>query len=315
VLTELDGLLASCEGEERMISAIRNLLASLAVVAGVCVWLASGALADSPQGMRLYVFSSGWLTLDKSGLQTGGTGKITVPVAFFLIKHPKGNVLFDTGNNDKIITDPTYWGPLAAALEPGRSPDVAIDAQLDKIGVKPADINYVILGHMHLDHAGNVGKFPAATIVYQRDEIVNAFWPKPGFGCCYITGDFAMLRNDVGQNTPNRQKVIELNGDLDLFGDCSIYIHRQVGHTPGSQMALVRLPKTGPVVLTSDTCYLMENLQKDILPSVGLAYDPSGILDGYAWIKHLMSAEGADVVFAHDAETFKKHKQSPEYYE
>jgi len=261
------------------------------------------------------VFSSGWLTLDKSGLQTGGTGKITVPVAFFLIKHPKGNVLFDTGNNDKIITDPIYWGPLAAALEPGRSPDIAVDAQLDKIGVKPSDINYVVLGHMHLDHAGNVGKFPSATIVYQRDEIVNAFWPKPGFGCCYITGDFAMLRNDVGQNAPNRQKVIELNGDLDLFGDGSIYIHRQVGHTPGSQMALVRLPKTGPVVLTSDTCYLMENLQKDILPSVALAYDPSGILDGYAWIKHLMSAEAADVIFAHDAETFKKHKQSPEYYE
>jgi glyoxylase-like metal-dependent hydrolase (beta-lactamase superfamily II) len=265
--------------------------------------------------MRLYVFSSGWLTLDKSGLQTGATGKITVPVAFFLIKHPKGNVLFDTGNNDKIITDPTYWGPLATALEPGRSPDVAIDAQLNKIGVKPADINYVVLGHMHLDHAGNVGKFPTATIVYQRDEIVNAFWPKPGFGGAYITGDFAMLRNDVGQNSPNRQKVIELNGDLDLFGDGSIYIHRQVSHTPGSQMVLVRLPKTGPVVLTSDVCYLMENLQKDILPSVALAYDPAGILDGYAWVKHLMSAEGADVIFAHDAETFKKHKQAPEYYE
>ena len=254
-------------------------------------------------------------TLDKSGLQTGATGKITVPVAFFLIKHQKGNVLFETGNNDKIITDPTYWGPLAAALEPGRSPDVAIDVQLDKIGVKSSDINYVILGHMHLDHAGNVGKFPTATIVYQRDEIVNAFWPKPGYGCCYITADFAMLRNDVGQNSPNRQKVIELNGDLDLFGDASIYIHRQVSHTPGSQMAVVRLPKTGPVILTSDVCYLMENLQKDTLPSVALAYNPAGIIDGYAWIKHLMSAEGADVIFAHDAETFKKHKQSPEYYE
>jgi glyoxylase-like metal-dependent hydrolase (beta-lactamase superfamily II) len=298
-----------------MKSILRCVLVSLAAVLGAFVLLAGAAFADPPQGMRLYVFSSGWLTLDKSGLQTGATGKITVPVAFFLIKHPKGNVLFDTGNNDKIITDPTYWGPLATALEPGRSPDVAIDAQLDKIGVKPSDINYVVVGHMHLDHAGNVGKFPTATIVYQRDEIVNAFWPKPGFGCCYITGDFAMLRNDVGQNSPNRQKVIELNGDLDLFGDGSIYIHRQVSHTPGSQMMLVRLPKTGPVVLTSDVCYLMENLQKDILPSVALAYDPAGMLDGYAWVKHLMSAEGADVIFAHDAETFKKHKQPPEYYE
>src|SRR6266576_5871662 len=148
--------------------------------------------------MRLYVVSSGWLTLDKSGLQTGATGKITVTVAFFLIKHPKGNVLFDTGNNDKIITDPTYWGPLATALTPGRSPDVAIDVQLDKVGVKPSDINYVLLGHMHLDHAGNVGKFPNATIVYQRDEIANAFWPPKAYAGPNSSGDFEMLRAPTG---------------------------------------------------------------------------------------------------------------------
>src|ERR1700722_8938868 len=296
---------------------LKTLLMASATVA-LC-W-ATGAKAEPPAGMKLYVFSSGFLNIDKSALQAGAPpGKIDVPVGFFLIHHPKGNVLFDCGNNDKVITDPSYWGPMAAMLSnPANhrtSPDVAIDVQLQKAGYKTSDVNYVVLGHMHLDHAGNVGKFPSATIVYQRDEIVNAFWPKPGFGCCYITGDFAMLRNDVGQNQVSRQKVIELNGDLDLFGDGSIYIHRQVSHTPGSQMAVVRLPKTGPVVLTSDVCYLMENLQKDILPSVALAYNPAGMLDGYAWIKHLMSAEGADVIFAHDAETFKKHKQPPEYYE
>jgi hypothetical protein len=45
-----------------------------------------------------------------------------------------------------------------------------------------------------------------ATVVYQRDEIINAFWPKPGYGMGYITGDFAMLRNDVGQANPARQR-------------------------------------------------------------------------------------------------------------
>ena len=295
---------------------IRKLFIGVAAVVGAWFCLAAGASAASPEGMKLYVFSSGPLTIAKAALQTGATGKITVPVAFFLIKHPKGNILFDTGNNDKIITDPTYWGPLAAMLsDASRAPDVAIDAQLAKIDMKPSDINYVVLGHMHLDHAGNVGKFPDATIVYQRDEIVNAFWPKPGFAGPYITGDFAMLRNAVGQNSPSRQKVIELEGDLDLFGDGSVTIHRQVGHTPGSQMALVRLPKTGPVILTSDNCYLMENLQKDILPSVALAFDPPGILSAYQWIKRLMAVENADVIFAHDPDTFNKHKHSPEFYE
>src|ERR1700681_5070847 len=148
---------------------------------------ALGSLAsEAPKEMKLYVFSSGALNLDKSIIQNGASGKVQIPVGFFLIRHPKGDVLFDCGNNDKIITDPDYWGPFVKALDPGRSPDIAIDAQLAKIGVKPSDINYVILGHMHLDHAGNLGKFPTATAVYQRDEIVNAFWPKPGFGCCYI---------------------------------------------------------------------------------------------------------------------------------
>jgi N-acyl homoserine lactone hydrolase len=295
---------------------LKTLFLAAATVACSCAGLIPAARAESPQGMRLYVFSSGWLNIDKSALQTGATSaKIQIPVAFFLIKHPRGNILFDTGNNDKIITDPTYWGPMAAALEPGRSPDVAIDAQLDKIGMKPSDINYVILGHMHLDHAGNVGKFPTATLVYQRDEAINALWPKPGFAGAYVPGDLTVLRSGLGDPSPARQKVIELDGDLDLFGDGSVYIHRAVSHTPGSEMVVVRLPKTGPVVLTSDVCYLMESLQKNILPSISLAYDPSGMLNAYSWIKHMRDGEGADVIFAHDAETFKAHKHSPEYYE
>jgi N-acyl homoserine lactone hydrolase len=299
---------------------LRTLLLAATTVA--CSWagLATGAKAEPPQGMKLYVFSSGFLNIDKSALQAGAApGKIDVPVAFFLIHHPKGNVLFDCGNNDKVITDPTYWGPMEAMLENpanhSRSPDVAIDVQLQKAGYKTSDVNYVVVGHMHLDHAGNVGKFPGATIVYQRDEIINAFWPKPGFAGPYITTDLSPLRSPVGSNLPNAQKVIELNGDLDLFGDGSILIHRNPGHTPGSQMAVVHMPKTGAIVLTSDTAYLPENLEKDLLPSIGLAYDPAGILQGYQWIKHIRDTEGAQVFMAHDAEGYKQHKHSPEFYE
>jgi glyoxylase-like metal-dependent hydrolase (beta-lactamase superfamily II) len=299
---------------------VKKLLVGVATVACASLGMAWSAFAEPPQGMKLYVFSSGWLNIDKSALQAGAApGKIDVPVGFFLIHHPKGNVLFDCGNNDKVITDPSYWGPLAAMLNNpannSRSPDVAVDAQLEKAGYKISDVNYVVLGHMHLDHAGNVGKFPSATLVYQRDEIINAFWPKPGFAGPYIPGDLAGLRSPVGSNLPNKQKVIELDGDLDLFGDGSIMIHRNVGHTPGSEMVLVHLPKTGAIVLTSDAAYLPENLDKDLLPSIGLAYDPAGILRGYQWIKHLRDSEGAQIFMAHDAEGFKQHKHSPEFYE
>jgi glyoxylase-like metal-dependent hydrolase (beta-lactamase superfamily II) len=295
---------------------IKRLLIGLSL--GLCAlvgFAASVAAAASPQGMQLYVFTSGRLTLDKSVIQNGASGKVQVPVAFFLIKHPKGNVLFDTGNNDRIITDPSYWGPFVAALDPERTPDIAIDAQLSKINMKPADVKYVVLGHFHVDHAGNVGKFPDSTMVYQRDEIKNAFWPAPGYATFFITGDFDMLRNAVGQPMANKQKVIELDGDLDLFGDGSIYVHRTVSHTPGSQILVVRLPKTGAVVLTSDAVYLKENLDKNLLPSVGSVYDPTGMLDAYAWIRRLQDMENADVIYAHDPEVFKAHKHAPEFYE
>ena len=299
-------------------TSVRRLIVNAAIGACALAGLASpGAYAASPEGMKLYQFTSQYLDIAKSALSsaTSGDEKILIPVGFYLIRHPKGDVLFDTGDNDKLLTDKTYWGPLAAMLDKGVNPDLAIETQLGKVGVKASDIKYVILGHMHLDHAGNVGRFPNATIVVQRDEIINAFWPPKGYAGPYISGDFEKLRADTGSGSAGRQPTIELNGDLDLFGDGSIYIHRAAGHTPGSQMAVVRLPKSGTIVLTSDTCYLVENLDKDILPSIGLTYNPTEMLNGYAYIKRVRDMEKGQVFMAHDAEGFKAHKQTPDHYE
>ena len=105
--------------------------------------LLAGAISHAhaqapPAGMKLYAFSSGALTVPKNFLQAGAPAtSIQVPVGFYVVRHPKGNVLFDTGNNDRIITDPSYWGAFIQGLNPVRTPDVAIDAQLAKIGLKP----------------------------------------------------------------------------------------------------------------------------------------------------------------------------------
>jgi N-acyl homoserine lactone hydrolase len=274
------------------------------------------ALAQSPAGMRLYAFSSGALTVPKSLLQAGAPGtQMPIPVGFFVVRHPKGNVLFDTGNNDRIITDPSYWGGFIQGLNPVRTPDVAIDAQLAKIALKPDDMKYVVVGHMHLDHGGNIAKFPKSTLVVQKDEVRNAFWPEPGTAGPYIPGDFMMLRSDPGTPLPNKWPMIQLEGDLDLFGDNSVVVKRWVGHTPGSQMMIVRLPKTGTVILTSDNVYFKENVTKNLLPDVSLAYNPTGILSAYQWIREMQAREGAEFFTAHDPDAFKAMKQAPNYYE
>jgi glyoxylase-like metal-dependent hydrolase (beta-lactamase superfamily II) len=294
----------------------RSKLGGAVSLALAIVVMVATADAQSPAGMRLYAFSSGALTIAKSALQAGATSNpIQVPVGFYVVRHPKGNVLFDTGNNDKIIADPSYWGVFAKDLNPVRTPDVAIDTQLAKIGLKPDDIKYVVVGHMHLDHGGNIGKFPKSTLIVQKDEVRNAFWPEPGTAAPYIPGDFMMLRNDPGNPLPNKWPMIQLQGDLDLFNDRSVVVKRWVGHTPGSQMMIVRLPKTGTVILTSDNVYFAENVTKNLLPDVSLAYDPTGIMNAYAWIREMQARENAMFFTAHDPDAFKAMKKAPEFLE
>lgn len=287
-------------------------LAGLALAA-----LLSPVQAESPAGMQLYVFSSGRMMLSKGFLQNLAPmePKIEIPIGFFVVKHPKGNVLFDTGNNDKLITDLGYWGKLATVFEPKMKPEDAIDAQLAKIGLKPDDIKYVVVSHMHLDHGGNVGKFPNSTLVIQDDELGFAMFPDEPFAAGYIPGDAQVLRSTVGSSKPNAMNMLRLEGDFDLFGDGSVVVHRSRGHTKGSQMLLVRLPKTGSIILTGDAAYFRDNVEKNLIPNIVLAYDPVGIVKGYDWIRRMMATENANFFTAHDPESYKTLKKAPEFYE
>jgi N-acyl homoserine lactone hydrolase len=277
----------------------------------VFAFLAGGFVAAAQaQDIRLYAFSSGALTIGKGILQNLAPvdPPIQIPVGFFVIRHPKGNVLFDTGNNDKLISDPNYWPPALASLKPAMTPEVAIDVQLKKIGMSPDDIKYVVVSHLHLDHGGNVAKFPKSTLVAQRDEVSNAFWPKAGTGDPYVLGDVVGLRD-------GKQRMIQLDGDLDLFGDGTLVVKRWVAHTPGSQMMTVKLKNTGLVILTGDNVYFRENVEKNLPPNIVLAYYPTGFYTAYEWIRQQMASQKADFFTAHDPDAFKAMKKAPAFYD
>ena len=280
----------------------------VAAIAAVFAFGASAASAQS-QNIQLYVFTSGSLGgFPKAALQIGGQGNIDwAPVSFYVIKHPKGNVLFDSGNNDKTIADPEgWWGPLAKGFGLKMTKDDAIPVQLGKIGLKPEDIKYVVSGHMHLDHGGNVGQFPNATHVVQDDEMKAAWWPDVGYSIYYIPGDFADTK---------KFNMIRLKGDFDLFNDGTVRIFRAPGHTPGSQFAVVKLPKTGSVILTSDVIYLAENLDKNLIPPIPGTWGPTQAYESYARIRHIRDVEGAKIFYGHDPEVFKATKKAPEFYD
>jgi glyoxylase-like metal-dependent hydrolase (beta-lactamase superfamily II) len=288
---------------------MRQLARSFGLALGLAWFVAATPFAQAQQNAKLYVFTSGSLGgFPKAALQIGGQGNIDwAPVSFYVITHPRGNIIFDTGNNDKTITDPDgWWGPLAKGFGLKMTKDDAMAAQLAKIGLKTDDIKYVVVGHLHLDHGGNIAPFPNATLVAQNDELKAAWWPDEGYSLYYLPGDFAMTKS---------MKVVRLDGDLDLFGDGTFRLFRAPGHTPGSQFAVVRLKNSGPIILTSDTVYLKESLDKNLIPPIPGTWSPMGMYQGYQRIRLIRDTEGAQLFIAHDPELFKATRHAPEFYD
>jgi len=199
--------------------------------------------------MRMSAMNVGPLTCDKGLLVAFASGETDIPTTAVVIEHPKhGVVLWDTGIYEA-VADPDrradYWGAVAcSAFKPDAfTRDHVIDAQLDRLGIKTSDVNYVIYSHLHLDHAGGMSYFPGATHVVQRDEIRYALWPDQWTRPIYCQKDFSDIR---------KLDILEIDGDLDLFNDGSIRLVRTPGHTIGHQSMILDLPNRGRVCLGAD---------------------------------------------------------------
>lgn len=261
--------------------------------------------------MKMYAFECGILKSQKHLFVAGkGLGEpFDVPVPFFYIEHPKGKVLFDTGNSLEVAKDKIkHWGAgLVAAYDPIMTEDQWAINQLAKIGVKPEDITDVVFSHLHLDHAGCCGLFPNARYYVQRRELEWAY-----------TADFyqkaAYIRADMDKPYLNWE-VLEGNDQdfYDLFGDGKLQILFTPGHTPGHQSLLVRLDNTGPLLLTGDSVYTTEIIDEDNLP--GLVWSPHDAVVSVKKMRYLRRVHGVKIITGHDPIAWKTMKQAPEYYD
>ena len=200
--------------------------------------------------MKLYQVSSGVMQMDKGFLTAmRDVGKIIrVPIAMYIIDHPRGLVLYDTGNNVAVSDGncETHWGKLCQSFRPIQRRDEVIDKWLEKFGYSVDDVKYVIVSHMHLDHAGNVEMFPDATIVVQKEEMRTAWWPEKWQAGAFVLGDYDDARD---------YDYLQLTGDFDLFGDGKIVVLDTKGHTQGHQSVMVKLENTGTLLLAGDAVY------------------------------------------------------------
>ncbi|MDR1685451.1 MAG: N-acyl homoserine lactonase family protein [Desulfovibrio sp.] len=259
--------------------------------------------------MKLYLFECGILRSYKHFFTFAvDVGKeFNVPVPFVLIDHPKGKVLFDTGNALEVVDGKeAHWGGILAAYDPVMTKEQWCVNAVRSLGISPDDIGFVILSHLHLDHAGGVGQFPKAKYIVQRDEIHYALTPDSFMRGAYIRKDFDKQVDWFFLNGWEDDK-------FDLFGDGSIVTYFTPGHTPGHQSLMVNLPKTGKLFFAADSCYTDENIEKNLLP--GLAWNFGDCERTMQRIRHLRDEEGARIVAGHDPEAWKQYKQAPAFYE
>ena len=184
-------------------------------------------------GLELYLFDSGTL----------GLGGVEVPVPFYLLRHPQGDVLVDGGNPLAVARDPhAHWGALADIFEVHMAEQQHCVAQLARFGIGPDSVRYVVQTHLHIDHAGALGHFPDATVVVHARELEAARGAESPTATGYVREDF--------DRPELRWKLTE--GEVDLFDDGAIRLIETPGHSAGHMSLLVSLKETGLVMLTAD---------------------------------------------------------------
>jgi N-acyl homoserine lactone hydrolase len=242
----------------------------------------------------LHVLDLGSLTLPKQGvIFAGGTDPITVPIPGFLIEHPKGNVLFDSGYPRGCLTEGHEHFPgVTEDFHINMEPENHVIEALRLAGIDPASVTTVVQTHLHWDHVGGIGEFPDAEFLVHQADWDFAHDPDWYIGYAYPLGDI----DQAGVNW----KFIDTKPDdpmYDVHGDGRIRLQVSPGHSPG-QFSLVAQLETQKILLTGDAANTIDHYEYRML---------AWFLDAPAYTKsiqrlhRIVADEGIDrVFFGHD---------------
>ena len=248
-------------------------------------------------GVRLFAMTCGWLKADLKMMLAGKEGTIRFPVPAYLIEHPKGRVLFDTGLHPQSQHDAHgRIGELANFFHVEFRPGEDIKSRPEQLEVDADRIDYVINSHLHFDHTGGNELVPNARIVIQEREWEAGHLPE-------LIEANAFNPNDYEHG----HLVKQVNGEFDLFGDGTVVTVPTFGHTPGHQSLKVKLT-SGDVVLAADACYLRQTIEDLHLPE--LVFDRAQMLDSLFLLRKLQSA-GARIFYGHDPSFWQQVPQAP----
>lgn len=284
-----------------------SLILSVAVLAAL-IPPAAAQRPPAPASLRLYVLDCGKITGvggANFGFKDGELATTEMTTPCFLIVHPRGTLIWDTGE----IADSAFKGDGVPATQGAFTAAKPLLPQLAAIGYTPAGITYLALSHYHGDHVANANAFAGSTWIVQQVER-DAMFAAPD------------TSKKKGPGTPNRalfsalenSKTILLKSeDHDVFGDGTVVIKFTPGHTPGHQSLFLKLATTGPVLLSGDLYHYPEELTLKRVPTFDS--DQAQTIKSRAAMEAFVKQTGAQLWIQHDAAAGAKLKKAPQYYD
>jgi len=229
-------------------------------------------------------------------------------MACFLIAHPKGNLIWDTGAiPDKSWTPTGHMTTQHLTLPDGQTREADVDktllGQLAEIGYSPSDIKYLALSHYHYDHTANAYEFAGSTwLARQADR--DAMFGGKLYGTVQPSY-FTALRKS--------KTIIIKTDEYDVFGDGSVILKSAPGHTQGHQVLYVKLAHTGGVVLSGDLYHYPAERSLGRVPTFEFSQEQTRA--SRVAIDAFLKKTGAQLWIQHDFEGNAKLKKSPQFYD
>ncbi|WP_414055737.1 N-acyl homoserine lactonase family protein [Macrococcus equi] len=227
--------------------------------------------------INIHVIQTGHITVDRAvTMHTKSLNPLTrlgfisckknrkrYPVVCFLIEHPKGLILVDTGWHKNVRRNERKELGMQRLIHHAHLPKGhAIDEQLLKRGIVPTDLDYILLTHLHSDHVSGLRQVKDAKYIFaSRDEILESnkrviryiqkLWEGVDLTC------FEFDETGVGPNGLS----------YDLFGDGSIELIHAPGHSPGLYMVKISNTSGEYVLLTSDAALINHSFEEVMVPT------------------------------------------------
>ena len=286
-----------------------RVIAALSLVVMAIVVVAASSMpqheAKPPKTLRLYIFDCGvieGIDLERFNFKKEELAETRMAIPCYLVAHPKGTLMWDVG----AIPDTAIKGDGTPTTQGFFRVTKTLKSQLAEIGYSPSDITYFSLSHYHVDHIANSNEFAGATWLVRQVERDTMFADQPPAG---------ILRLDPKNYSElkNAKTTIITTDEYDVFGDGKVIIKSAPGHTPGHQVLVLKLAKTGNVMLAGDLYHYPEERKLGRVPTFEFNKDQT--IASRAMIDDYIKKTNTQLWIEHDFAGNAKLRKSPQYYE